>query len=289
MAPTNLASTEVMHIPELTHNIMKYLDYQSLKGLRQVSKFYRYLIDESTELQIVLFNKPLISGPIAFDRWVKHNSIESHDAEEGCQAAERYDNRRMKLGACAENDCRFVIPTNPQTEKQLAKIQLTIEDPKAFFHPLIQKFMPGFSRLYYRSIYCGPIDNVATFAGYRLNEWTKKEFLKLANESLPKAKLPISWIAMYATQPPVKQITFMWHLGFVFLPTGEYVSYSEPFYTSWLENPTGIKLYDFFEMLRTGASRFNKKWVHDRKDAPADMAMKTKPFVGLQIALNALP
>ena len=238
---------------------------------------------------MVLFNKPWTSGPIGFDRWVKHNSIESHDAEEECQTGEWYDNRRMKLGACTENNCRFVIPTNPQTDHQLAKIQLIIEDPKAFFHPLIQKLMPGFSRLYYRSIYCGPADNISTFAGYRLTEWTKEEFLKLANGSLPKAKLPISWITIYATQPPVKQITFMWHLGLVFLSTGERVSYAEPFYTSWLENPTGIKLYDFFETLRTDASRFNKKWVHDRKDGGADMVMKTKPFVGLQIALNAIP
>jgi hypothetical protein len=37
------------------------------------------------------------------------------------------------------------------------------------------------------------------------------------------------------------------------------------------------------------ASRFNKKWVHDRKNAPADMVMKMKSFVGLQIVLNAIP
>jgi hypothetical protein len=284
-----MASAQVMHIPELTHNIMKYLDYQSLKGLRQVSKSYRDLIDGSTELQIVLFNKPWTSGPLGFDRWVKHNNIESHDAEDEYQADERYDNRRLKLGACTKNNCKFVIPTNPQTDDQLAKIQLIVEDPKAFFHPLIQKFIPGFSRLYYRGIYCGPVNNVTTFAGYKLNEWTKAEFLKLANESLPKAKLPIPWITMYATQPPVKQITFMWHLGFIFLPTGERVCYAGPFYTSWLENPTGIKLYDFFETLRMDASKFNKKWVHARKNAPADMVMKSKPFVGLQIALNAIP
>ncbi len=232
MTPTDSAPAQVMHIPELTHTIMKYLDYQSLRGLRQVSKSYRHMVDASTELQIVLFNKPWTSGPIGFDRWVKHNSIESHDAEEEYQAGEWYDNRRMKLGACTENNCRFVIPTNPQTDHQLAKIQLIVEDPKAF---------------------------------------------------------PISWITMYATQPPVKQITFMWHLGFIFSSTGERVSYAEPFYTSWLENPTGIKLYDFFETLRMDASRFNKKWVHDRKDEGADMVMKTKPFVGLQIALNAIP
>lgn len=71
-----------MHIPELTHNIMKYLDYESLKGFRQVSKSYQHLVDESAELQIVLFNKSWTSGSIGFDRWVKHNSIESHDAEE---------------------------------------------------------------------------------------------------------------------------------------------------------------------------------------------------------------
>jgi hypothetical protein len=276
------ASEAVMQISELVDMIAAKMQFEDLLNLRQVSKFHKAIVDGSTELQMHLFKQPAPCGALGFDRAVVHNDLQGHitgritKEDDGGTLPPRRT-YWIRTGACAEKKCNFIVPTNEQSDEEMSKIWATISEPNAFFHPLIRKYAPGFERAhfcmrwydYHHQASPLRIRNKSTILRYRVDKFTVNEFETLTNEvgafyreGREAALTPTAWKSMFCTQPPVKQVSFLWYNGDTDTETNEsYVSERSDCVKQFIHDQNGVSLYSFMTVLRASAIDFHRGFV----------------------------